>query len=141
MNKKLPEHQNLDEVLNKFFSRYIRLRDSIKTTGTKEFCICVTCGKRRTFEQIAAGHCFGRSKAGTKYEESNVNAQCWPCNGDRKTHGRQYAHEMYIKMTYGEDELLRLRYLSQKLVIQRRDDWYRERIDYYRGKIAELEGK
>ncbi len=142
MGKITRKETGLEAKLWTIFSKYIRLRDALKTTGTKEFCVCVTCGRRASLSQIDAGHCFGRSKAGTKFEETNCHGQCrYPCNMDRKTHGRQYAHELYIKMTYGETEYLRLKYLSQKLVIQRRDDWYREQIDLYRGKLAELEKK
>jgi len=58
---------------------------------------------------------------------------------DRKTLGRQYAHKMYIRMTYGQAELDRLEYLSKKLVIQRRDDWYLDKIELYTKKLAEME--
>lgn len=132
---------NLDEKLWRIFSQYIRLRDSLKTTGTKEFCVCVTCGRRAPFSQIDAGHCFGRNKDGTKYEETNNHGQCrYPCNMDRRTHGRQYAHKLYIKMIYGEEELNRLEYLSKKIVVQRRDDWYIKKINEYNKKFDELNG-
>jgi hypothetical protein len=138
MIPKPPNKINLDEKLNRVFSKYIRFRDALKTTGTLEACVCVTCGKQKSIAQIDAGHCFRRGRDGTKYEETNVHGQCRGCNGEQHTFGRQYTHKMYIKMTHGEEELNRLQYLSGKLVIQRRDDWYLEKIEYYSQKLKAM---
>ena len=86
------------------------------------------------------GHCFQRDKQGTRYEETNNHAQCRGCNGDRKTRGQQTWHKQYIRQNYGENELLRLEYLSQKLVVQRRDEWYLEKIEEYKNKLEGLNG-
>ena len=138
MIEKPAKKTDLDDKLWKIFSLYIRTRDALATTGNTEFCRCVTCWQVKPFSEMDCGHCFGRDKDGTKYEEHNNHAQCRPCNGHRCNHGEIYAHKMYIRMTYGQDELDRLEYLSKKVVIQRRDDWYKEKIEYYTQKLAEL---
>jgi hypothetical protein len=43
-------------------------------------------------------------------------------------------------MIYGEEELNRLEYLSKKIVVQRRDDWYIKKINEYNKKFDELNG-
>jgi hypothetical protein len=136
--KKPKKEINLDEKLWKVFSLYTRTRDALATTGNLEFCRCVTCFKTKPFADMDCGHCFGRSADGTKYEEHNNHAQCRSCNGHRCNHGEIYAHKMYIRMVYGQDELDRLEYLSKKLVIQRRDDWYLKMIDEYTKRLNDL---
>ena len=120
------------------FSLYIRKRDAIKTTGGMEFCRCVTCWEVKPFTDMDAGHCFSRSREGTKWEETNCHSQCRRDNGHRCNNGEIYAHKMYIRMTYGQVELDRLEYLSKQLVIQRQDDWYQGKIDFYKKKLEEL---
>jgi hypothetical protein len=138
MTEKPKKKINYEQILVKIFAMYIRLRDAIETTGSKEWFICCTCGRRLPFDRSQDGHCFGRSKAGTKFEEHNNHAQCDTCNGDRKSLGQFYAHKAFIRQKYGQAELDRLEYISKKLVVQRRDEWYIQKIEYYKKKIEEI---
>jgi len=63
------------------FSKYIRLRDCIATTGTKTEGICVTCGKRFSFKELQAGHALSGRHSSILFDEELVNAQCGGCNG------------------------------------------------------------
>lgn len=69
------------------FSRYIRLRDSIRTTGTLSRVICFYCGvELPTFRSgqlngSQAGHMVSRVFSGAKYNEKVVFASCSHCNG------------------------------------------------------------
>ncbi len=69
------------------FSRYIRIRDAIKTTKTKDRVICCTCGKEYPAFGVGcvqAGHFVpGRGNA-ILFEESGVSAQCFNCNITKK---------------------------------------------------------
>jgi hypothetical protein len=63
-----------------YFSKYIRLRDSIVTTGTTTECECITCGNRYPITVINAGHFIpGRNNA-VLFDERQVHGQCPRCN-------------------------------------------------------------
>ena len=70
------------------FSRYIRARDALATTGSLEYCKCITCGKVVPIEQIDAGHAIGSRRNGILFDESIVFGQCQKCNREG---GGQYA--------------------------------------------------
>ena len=65
------------------FSKYIRLRDAIKTTHTKDRVVCCTCGKEYPAFGVGcvqAGHfVIGRGNA-ILFDEKGTNAQCYNCN-------------------------------------------------------------
>ena len=90
----------------KLFSRYIRLRDCLKTTGTLTHGTCITCGKVYQFESLQAGHFIaGRSNA-VLFDEQGVFAQCYSCNVGK--HGNLLEYRRKIIEMYGEgaDELM-----------------------------------
>jgi len=62
------------------FSAYIRARDAIATTGTLEYCKCITCGKVVPISQIDAGHMIGGRKNGILFDETITHGQCIGCN-------------------------------------------------------------
>lgn len=62
------------------FSRYIRTRDSLATTGTTTRCICITCNKEVDFRDIQAGHATGGRDFSILFDEDIVNGQCSGCN-------------------------------------------------------------
>ena len=62
------------------FSKFIRTRDCLLTTGTKTEGICISCGRRVEFSNCDAGHFISRSKTATLFHEKNVNLQCKSCN-------------------------------------------------------------
>lgn len=64
----------------KWFSRYIRLRDCLKTTKTKDRCVCITCGATHGFKDIQAGHFVGGRNNSVLFDERMVNGQCMRCN-------------------------------------------------------------
>ncbi len=64
----------------KNFSAYIRARDSMATTGTLEYCKCITCGQVKPIDQIDAGHMIGGRKNGILFDETITHGQCIACN-------------------------------------------------------------
>lgn len=67
------------------FSMYIRMRDSLLTTGTVGHCICVTCRERgdeswKHHSHIQAGHAVGGRGNAVLFHEEIVNGQCDYCN-------------------------------------------------------------
>ena len=83
------------------FSKFIRLRDAIATTGTTDSCKCVTCGREYPVHKMHAGHFFpGRSDA-VLFDEKGVNAQCYRCN--IMLQGVWPAYYRVMKERYGQD--------------------------------------
>lgn len=69
----------------KAFSDFIRTRDSLATTGTIEYCICITCNERgdsswKPYKKIQAGHAVGGRSNIILFHEEIVNGQCDYCN-------------------------------------------------------------
>ena len=83
-----PCHRTLD----KWFSKYIRLRD---TPG-----FCCTCGASITFETSDCGHFISRDRIATRWDERNAHAQCIPCN--RFKSGKQYEHGLHVDKIHGK---------------------------------------
>lgn len=70
----------INEAVWPIFSKFIRLRDCIATTGTATHGKCITCGRTYPFSKLQAGHFLpGRSDT-VLFDEEAVNAQCYRCN-------------------------------------------------------------
>ena len=87
----------------KEFSKFIRLRDAIETTGTKERAVCCTCGKQYNAFGVGclqAGHFIpGRSNS-VLIDETGVHAQCWNCN--QTLNGNWVEYEKFMINKYGK---------------------------------------
>lgn len=84
----------------RYFSKYIRLRDALKTTGNINHCKCFTCGRIESIKNIDAGHFVSRKFNSTLFDERNVNAQCAYCNVFLAGNQLEYRRQL-IKL-YGE---------------------------------------
>lgn len=100
--------------LDRIFSRYIRLRDAIRTTNGHTYVKCITCGVSKKVIEVDAGHFISRSKRSIRFDEHNVHAQCKKCNMP-PGNGEQYLYSKEIIKLYGEDELNRLISLKNNL--------------------------
>ncbi len=87
-------------------SRYIRLRDCLKTTGTKKWGYCVTCGTLYHYKKLQAGHFTCGRKDAVLFEESGIHAQCYRCNIERS--GEWPTYYKFMQAEYGQDEIERL---------------------------------
>ena len=100
------------------FSKYIRLRDALRTTGTQEEAICITCEERFPINRMDAGHFASRRHKRTLFNEKNVHAQCINCNaflgGEQSLYGKAI-NKMYGKGT--SDKLLVDRWKIKKFTI------------------------
>lgn len=95
--------------LDEWFSKFIRLRDS-----EDEYVRCITCGTRKHWKEVDAGHFQTRTKYSTRWDERNVNAQCKGCN--MKNGGQQYVHGKEIDKKYGEGTADEIVCLSNQIV-------------------------
>ena len=113
---------------DKYFSEYIRKRDSTNGMAT-----CVTCGKRTA--QFDCGHFLSRRFQSTRYDEQNAHAQCLKCN--RFENGNQFEHSKAIDEKYGEgtaDELLQ----KSKMICKRKKSDFEWIAKEYKQKSEEL---
>lgn len=84
------------------FSRYIRVRDCLRTTDNMNKGICYTCGKEFPFEKLQAGHMVPGRKDNVLFEEEIVKAQCYSCNvSNHGDHGRFVLNKMQELMKEG----------------------------------------
>ena len=85
---------------DKWFSRFIRARDTAFISNGIPMAMCITCG--RTYDvihEMDAGHFVKRDRKGTRYNEQNVHVQCTRCNRYRS--GEEFAHGVAIDRLYG----------------------------------------
>lgn len=87
------------------FSRYVRLRDCLKTTGSPEWGECISCDETKHISGLDAGH-FIAKKNSNYFSERGVNAQCRKCN--RFLGGNQLSYRRGIIERYGEGADLEL---------------------------------
>ena len=89
------------------FSKFIRLRDCLKTTDTTTHGRCYTCGAYKEFSELDAGHYIKSTHKQIKFDERNVHAQCQKCN--RFEGGQEAVYTLKMLDEYGReviDELM-----------------------------------
>ena len=122
-NKSKPE---LEKILDMWFSRFIRLRDS----NEDGFGKCCTCGKLVHWKESDCGHYAKRSHKATRFDEKNCALQCrWPCN--RRRNGEEQAHRLYINHKYGEETAELLKSKGKK-PFEMTTEEYIEKIEHYK---------
>lgn len=97
----------LKKKLDKVFSEYIRTRDMDNGQAT-----CFTCGVKKPWKQMHAGHFQSRSKLNTRFNPVNVQPQCPRCN--LWSQGEQYQFGINLDKRYGKGTSERLRQESEQ---------------------------
>jgi hypothetical protein len=90
--------KSLKKELDAVFSQYIRLKDAVDGIAT-----CVTCGVKKPWKEMQAGHYISRKHLSTRWDEVNVHCQCVGCNIFKKGAMDEYARFMIKK--YGQGVL------------------------------------
>jgi hypothetical protein len=80
----------------KWFSEYIRLRDS----GPDGYGTCVTCPRNARWRSMDAGHFQSCASESTRFDEKNVHLQCKGCN--QWQGGKFRLHALAVDRKYGE---------------------------------------
>lgn len=120
----------LIKTLDRWFSRFIRLRDS----SQNGIISCCTCNRFRAWNRgVDCGHYSKRNKA-HRFNEQNCAAQCKYCNGRMKGEADKFA--IYINKKYGEGIANMLRATENVVKHYARFD-YLEMIKYYKEKAKE----
>lgn len=137
--KKLKKTKGLSYYKNKawrMFSKYIRTRDCLLTTGTLERGKCVTCVEEFPFEKLQAGHAIGGRNNSILFDEQLVNAQCAGCNHYKN--GNYGKYSVWFINKYGLQEWENKVILSNRTVKYTKGD-YQEIYNKYKRKLELLE--
>ena len=123
--------KSLKASLDRYFSKFIRLRDTKDGLGW-----CITCARLFLYRQLDAGHFQTRDNLSIRWNEQNVNAQCQGCN--RFKGGRQYEHGIAIDKKYGKGT-------AEMLLIKSKSIWKPTRFELnllileYKSKIKDYD--
>lgn len=133
---KKPKKKTLSKTKKKtwdVFSIYVRMRDGLKTTGSTEWGLCITCGKRYHFKLLQAGHFVAGRHSSNLFSERGTHAQCYNCNMNLKGDTLEYRRKV-IEL-YGEGADLELEAEAQLIrkytipELEEMMDGYKERIE------------
>jgi 5-methylcytosine-specific restriction endonuclease McrA len=103
------------------FSRYVKVRDCLKTTGSEEYGKCITCGEVKHISEMHCGHFVSGRGNSLFFEETNAHLQCAICNTSKGGNLEIYRMKMIKK--YGIGEVHRLESLRHVPVRMRESDW------------------
>ena len=118
------------------FSKYIRTRDCVYTTGCSSFGFCFTCGKRYHLKLLQAGHFIPGRHNANLFSEKGTHAQCYNCNINLKGNTLEYRRK--IIWLYGEDydEILEDEAKqAKKFTVSELE----ELLEHYKEKLKEVE--
>lgn len=106
------------------FSKYIRLRDCLKTAGVPNEGLCYTCGKLYSFSQLQAGHFIPGRHNSNLLDPRGVNAQCYHCNVGLK--GNPINYWLYMERDHGREIIDELIAQNRETRIMKSKDWEEE---------------
>ena len=142
--KKRTDRQKAKDKAWETFSYYVRIRDSLKTTGTLEYCVCITCNERgdstpKPFNKIQAGHAVGGRGNAVLFNEELVFGQCSYCNQKPPMGlGGDYGnYAIALARKYGIDKVAELQRLRHQTKVYKTHDFL-EIIEIYKKKTADL---
>jgi hypothetical protein len=122
MSKKI-SRSTLIKKLDAVFSIYIRRRYAVN-----EIAECYTCGKKDHYKKLQAGHFASRRHYATRWNEYNVQVQCYGCNIANQ--GMQFQFGKNLCSQYGDnfaDELM----IQSKQIRKFTDVELQELIEHY----------
>jgi len=106
---KKPKHKSVRKLKKEcwdLFSKYIRMRDCLRTTGCASFGLCITCGKRYHFKLLQAGHFIPGRHNNNLFSEEGTHAQCYNCNINLRGNTLEYRRQIIRLYGEGYDEEL-----------------------------------
>lgn len=95
------------------FSKYIRLRDCIRTTGTVDQGKCCSCDREYDFKELHAGHFISGRHNSILFNEKGCHAQCYSCNMYKS--GNEARYSIFMLHEYGEQTIFELAFLDKQV--------------------------
>jgi len=127
---KKPTRKSLVEKLDKIFSQYIRRRYAINNISE-----CFTCGVKNDYKKQQAGHFASRRHYSTRWDEFNVQVQCYSCNICNQ--GMQFEFGKKLCLKYGDNFAEDLMIKSKEVVKFTESDLL-QLIEHYTEKVNSL---
>ena len=106
------------------FSKFVRLRDCLKTTGTVDFGRCYTCGNEYPFKNLQAGHFIPGRRNQYLLNEVQVHSQCYRCNVG--LHGNWPVYLEMMNNNYGKKAVEQMLIEAKNDKIMKWFDWEEE---------------
>jgi hypothetical protein len=129
MQKKI-KRSVLIKKLDTIFSQYIRRRYSVNDISE-----CFTCGVKNEYKKQQAGHFASRRHYSTRWDEFNVQVQCYSCNICNQ--GMQFEFGKKLCLKYGDNFAEDLMIKSKEVVKFTESDLL-QLIEYYTDKVNSL---
>jgi len=126
----------LKKVLDKWFSLFIRSRDS----DANGYISCCTCGRLKKWKAIGGAECghYSKRNKAHRFTETNCHAQCNYCNDRMK--GESDLHAKFIDKKHGRGTAQGLRE-SENILIKHPREWYLQKIKHYKTEYKRLVNK
>jgi len=121
----------------RMFSDYIRLRDCLFTTGTSYECACVTCGRRKPYAEIDAGHFIPGRRNAVLFCDFGTNGQCRHCN--RYLDGDYAKYKSVMVSRHGAERIENYEILAKVPKYMSETD-FNNVHNYYKAELAKLRG-
>ena len=120
------------------FSKYIRMRDCLRTTGCNTWGLCITCRKRYHIKLLQAGHFIPGRHNANLFSEEGCHAQCYNCNINLRGNTLEYRRKIIELYGEGFDEVLEARAReTKKFTVSELEELQSE----YKYKIRLMENK
>jgi hypothetical protein len=103
---KQPSKSTIKKRAWEAFSRFIRTRDCLRTTGCADWGLCITCGKRYHIKLLQAGHFIPGRHNANLFSEKGCHAQCYNCNINLRGNSLEYRRQIIKLYGEGYDEIL-----------------------------------
>jgi hypothetical protein len=128
---KKPTLARLKKEMDAVFSEWIRRKDAINGLAT-----CVTCGTRKPWKEMQAGHFISRVHLAVRWDEQNVHVQDARCNIFLSGNYVEYA--IYMVENYGYSAVQDLNEQKHRSVKYSRSD-YETMISDTKAKLQALD--
>lgn len=118
------------------FSKFIRTRDCLRTAGTLEEGVCISCSRTTPYKGSQAGHFIAGRTNAILLDEDLVHLQCYHCNIGLSGNYVEYFVQMEQLYTRDEIDILRARKGGSK--VMKIDDW-NDQTHYWRMRREKIE--
>ena len=118
------------------FSKYIRTRDCIKTSGSPLHGRCVTCSKLYPIGKLQAGHFIPGRYDAILFDEEQVHAQCYRCNC--KLQGMWHKYYLFMLDSGHTHDNIQEMIAHANDPVEFSREWFEQTYEYYEFSLRNL---